>query len=434
MSRASAPRFALALLAVAGSSFARADVWVVDIQAGPGHDFTQLQAAVDAAADGDLILVRDGTYLAPLDILGRSLSIGAEAGAQPQLLSNTAAPLRIAQTPVGGSLILRGLGVQDLVLEDNAGTVWIEDCDLSGRPALAVANSARVLLVRDTITGGDAFYCPSFPGPYCEFPSGIGVDATDSTLWVEGSTLLGGKGADEVGLDIFQPSAIGAPTAGASAMRVQNGSVQVQGSTLSGGEGGSGSPFVGEIFTPCWNGQNAGHGLELLGASAASLDSSLIGGVGGSGDVCDSLFGPPTTMPDGEPGQAVLFDGASSYQALSGSSPELLADSPLREGESLNATFQGGAFELAALALADSSFSLQLSGLLGWLHLGPNFVLLGSTGLDASGSGALSFPIPANLLPAGVEGRLLYLQAAVCGAGGCAFTPPSALSVLDGAL
>ena len=55
-------------------------LWIVDDNGGPGTDFTTLQAAVDAAADGDVILVHAGEYLSAT-IDGKGLSLIGALGA-----------------------------------------------------------------------------------------------------------------------------------------------------------------------------------------------------------------------------------------------------------------------------------------------------------------------------------------------------------------
>ncbi|WFN34534.1 right-handed parallel beta-helix repeat-containing protein [Methanogenium sp. S4BF] len=51
-----------------------------------GADFTTIQAAVDAASDGDAIIVRDGTYAESINVT-RSISIRSENGAATTILS-----------------------------------------------------------------------------------------------------------------------------------------------------------------------------------------------------------------------------------------------------------------------------------------------------------------------------------------------------------
>lgn len=60
-------------------------VHVVDAAAGP---IMQIQAAVDAAVDGDLILVRSGLY-GQVTINAKSLTIMADVGAQVRTTSGS---------------------------------------------------------------------------------------------------------------------------------------------------------------------------------------------------------------------------------------------------------------------------------------------------------------------------------------------------------
>ena len=56
------------------------DYWVVDdlFDDDPNADFDTIQAAVDAAIDGDEILVMPGTYFENVDIGGKSISLRAQ--------------------------------------------------------------------------------------------------------------------------------------------------------------------------------------------------------------------------------------------------------------------------------------------------------------------------------------------------------------------
>ncbi len=55
--------------------------WIVDASGAPDADFTSIQAAVDAAADGDRILIRAGQYHG-FEIVGKGLALHGEAGVQ----------------------------------------------------------------------------------------------------------------------------------------------------------------------------------------------------------------------------------------------------------------------------------------------------------------------------------------------------------------
>ena len=53
---------ASAVLLFAATAATQGQVFVVDDEAGAGVDFTDLQLAIDLASDGDLILVKEGSF------------------------------------------------------------------------------------------------------------------------------------------------------------------------------------------------------------------------------------------------------------------------------------------------------------------------------------------------------------------------------------
>ena len=57
---------------------ASSKTWIVDDDGGPGVDFTDIQPAIDAAAPGDLIVVRNGDYNG--FILFKDLILAADTG------------------------------------------------------------------------------------------------------------------------------------------------------------------------------------------------------------------------------------------------------------------------------------------------------------------------------------------------------------------
>ena len=82
----------VAVLGLAG--LARADTITVGI--GPGFDFNTIQAAIDAAYDGDTILVADGTYTGDgnrnIDFLGKDIIVRSENGALNCIIDVKASP------------------------------------------------------------------------------------------------------------------------------------------------------------------------------------------------------------------------------------------------------------------------------------------------------------------------------------------------------
>ena len=73
-------------------------IWIVDAANGPGTNFTDLPAAVAAAANGDVIVVRSGNYTS-FGVAGKSLTIRG-AGAATTLVSIVPAPPSAQQTVI----------------------------------------------------------------------------------------------------------------------------------------------------------------------------------------------------------------------------------------------------------------------------------------------------------------------------------------------
>ncbi len=70
------------VVAVAVFSSAHADI----INVGPGDS---IQDAIDAAMDGDEIVVAEGTYLEAIDFLGKAITVRSTDPADPVVVANT---------------------------------------------------------------------------------------------------------------------------------------------------------------------------------------------------------------------------------------------------------------------------------------------------------------------------------------------------------
>ncbi|HEX5011641.1 MAG TPA: hypothetical protein VFY71_14705, partial [Planctomycetota bacterium] len=97
----------LAGVLAATPAAAQGALWIVDDDGGPGVDATDIQAAIDAAADGDVILVRSGVY-SSLVLDGRSLSVIGEDGEDVELAPGT---VSVAHLAADQRVLLRGLDV-----------------------------------------------------------------------------------------------------------------------------------------------------------------------------------------------------------------------------------------------------------------------------------------------------------------------------------
>jgi hypothetical protein len=145
--------------------------WIVDAAAGPGSHFTDLPPAIAAAASGDTILVRAGSYSA-FTIAAKELAIrGAGAGVT---IVNGPSHL-VASTPAGGVNLFAGLSIRGDVTVSQQARVELLDCLILGRGgtfsgSVAVwVTQSELLVVRCQITGGEVLAPASGLGP-----SGLG--------------------------------------------------------------------------------------------------------------------------------------------------------------------------------------------------------------------------------------------------------------------
>lgn len=193
------------VLALAYPSFA--SVIVVDDSG--GADFTQVSAAVAAAADGDTILVKAGTYDTPYTIQSKSLTIVAELGATVAVQSIFTGPVLsiVRLLRPHQRVVIRGLD-GPLALVENAGSVRVEDgrlrgvtgqcifpgAGLPGGAGAMVSNCASVAFARCELTGGDGAQL-FIPGVFdCCTAGGPGLSAAGSSIALYQTTLAGGPG------------------------------------------------------------------------------------------------------------------------------------------------------------------------------------------------------------------------------------------------
>jgi len=417
--------------ALAAPPAAAQAVWVVAPEVSPGVDFTEPQSAVNAARDGDIVLVRTGAYF-PLRIVGKSVTVAADAGALVVLaMTWDFAPIEVRDLPQGGTVVLHGLTLHpdndvfgitrrpSLIVQNCRGTVWVEDCDLqNGFPALSVSNAVApagtVTLQTCTLTG-----CFGIFDGLGSLTSGEALIQSAGHTSFSGCTLQGGNGHAGF-FDL--PSILAKP--GAAGAVLAAGTCLFSNCTVAGGKGGNG--FIQPFPTPtCSPPAVGGDGVRVsAGATLRAIQSLMQGGAGGNpAPDCSN------TVPDG---QAIANDGGS-VELLSGAPPTLTALAPVREGGTLALTLAGTPGDLALLAISGRATAQFLPGLSGELLVMFPASLLALGALPAGGALALSGVLPA--LPASVEGATLFVQAASAPApGGWVLGGGATLVLLDGSL
>jgi hypothetical protein len=262
------------------------------------RNFPDIQSAIDAAVDGDVLLVGAGTYPG-FTIDGKSLSIfGVPAGAL--VVSTGAVSVR---NVLDKRAALCGLSGGILTVENCSGSIGVQDCSFHAPVAMFsqvaagnVDGSVEVVLSRCSFVGGDAPPCLSCShGSY----GGDGLHVAQSTIAIYDCSFRGGKGA-------FCCTDTGDGGAGAE-IGAQSWVFAAR-CSFTGGDSGDGSP-------PCWGGTgtwcgNSGTGLRVFGelhalsneyASGSDGANCCVGGGSafeclGSGAVCDFLPGAARSL------------------------------------------------------------------------------------------------------------------------------------------
>ena len=176
------------LLAFAGPVSAE----VLTVKQGGGGDFTQIQAAVDYASDGDVILVYPGaSYYGSFSVDGKALNIRGVDSLRVDTYGG-----HISNIPSGAYvglehlLLLGPLNSPGLSILNSEGSVSVHDCWIyggwgSGMEGLRIQSSTDVKIVHCTIEGGpgDADDGPPIwnGGPGSRISDNSAVSMYDST-------------------------------------------------------------------------------------------------------------------------------------------------------------------------------------------------------------------------------------------------------------
>ncbi len=376
--------------------------------------FAGIQAAIAAAAPGDVILVRPrpanpqlqwSTLYAAITI-DKSLTIAADTGADVRCWSATVQNLQPQDQVVLRGItferptLLMNFGAPTLAVRDCSGLLLVEECAF--RPATPVAvgvgptfaaveisgppngPGGAVTLVRCTLQGVGG-YANNF-GRGQQLPAlGLRAERTACSLW--DCTVNGGKGPGP----LLSPVIAAGP--GAEALAFGDGTLFASGTTFTGGAGG-------DAQAPCGPGGAGGDGVVLtLPATAVEmLACQRRAGAGGNG------------CPAGPPGQA-LRAGPGTLVDLPGASAAVRASSPHRAGETMTLLHTGAPGGFCFGFLDDRQFygsttSIALAGTRHLLGYGGGAVFYGLW-LGPAGSATLRVPLPA---PPGVQGQGYLFQ------------------------
>ena len=275
-----------------------------------------IQAAVNAASPGDTVLIKSGSASAL--VIDKSLSVLVDDGA-----TATVGRVKIENIDASESVYVRGLNADagnavatnDRVFEiyNCAGSVWIEDCSVIGRPfqstfthwissvpeihePLWVRFSDQVILIDSSFTG--APFIPS------EHYAGHGAVFEASNVSAFGCTFAAGSGGSR----------------GTPGVLIAHSEVYLQDSTCRGGQVANGCAVNGE-------------GVLVLGPTSAfrHLDADLVGGAG------QPAVGSCPALPAGP--SVVMVAGTEDV--LTATPPGLTFEGIRREGETVTFEMTG---------------------------------------------------------------------------------------------
>jgi hypothetical protein len=256
------------------SAPALATTWIVDASGGPGSQFTDIGAAINAASPGDVILVLPGTYP------GFATSKGLAIIGQGSVIVNGQAA--IVGVPSGERTALIALTTVTLVVDSCAGPVLVQDVHATSQVRTLSSDDVRCRNVTSDPASG-------FPTAAFTVESSR-VEIVASTLQGSSDTVANHSGGD--GITSFS-----------------GGRLHVVDSTVGGGNGAN-SPTFGV------SSGGGGTGIRL----AATSDLRIVGGVvsGGGGGVCVAPQCTSDCSFDGGGGYGILgMSGTTDFHSAS---------------------------------------------------------------------------------------------------------------------
>lgn len=357
---------------------AAADLFVDDTP-GTGAPYATIQAAIDAAQQGDHVRVRTGTYPG-FTIDGKWLVVVEEPGAS--VVVDGRAILR--NVPADRGLQILGLSFlpastvagSTVEIGPNAGPVTLDDCVVHGRnaanPGIAVqALSTPLLLLRHcTLLGGSGTYA------WMPQPGAPALQVAQTRVELHECFATGGRGGtNNDGSDDDYSGASGGP----GVRLVASPGFAVR-SAIQGGAGGSSSS---DLFQQYCAG-NGGAGVALEGSTIEHVLSTVTGGQAGYDQGwtphCNGVAGPAFSSP----GAATPTDRNPICFGLYSTCP---CGNEGHGGAGCENSFSRGARleALGTASLAQDALTLTVTG------VGPTAPVLffQGTALQASGSGTV---------------------------------------------
>jgi len=363
-------------------------------------DHATIAAALTAAPDGAVVLVRAGTYGASAAVVtGKSLTLVADAGASVDF---TGENLTVQDLTGSQTFTMRGITLRSsfsepaLVIDGCEGAVFVDDCEIDMSfvpfhldPVGIVARDSDSVVFSN---------CEIIGGAQLGGPGGTGMRLEDSTVHLFHCEVSGGLGRS-AGLD---QNGEPVPAEGGDAIELDGGFLFATLSTLQGGRGS----LIGNVFgCPGGVSGDGGNGLLLQGASpnAELLEVALIGGlpgeiVGGPGGCLPGLAGEPSVVLNGSLASTPADERSLSF------------DAPVAPGAPVQLDFVGEPGDFVWYLVADGPAALFVPLLRGTLAIDlASFSSFAVGFLDGTGTASVAPNAPP--LPVGAGAYRLVIQA-----------------------
>lgn len=369
-------------------ALARADVIVVD--AAGGGDHLQVQDAVDAASDGDVLLLREGAY-AGFEIVDKALTVVAEGGT----------------VEIQGGIVVKDLALgRGVTLIRMLVTGAIGDCPSQGCGLLVQSSQGAVRALSCRFTGATSpggfcffLYCPclepyqqyyplysrDYGGPLYQHDGGwdaVRVLGSDNVTLAR-CVLRGGLGNE--GVEYY-----GTGGDGGHGLRGQGSQVALYECVLEGAQGAYGG----------FRGGRGGDGMLLDGDAVFASTSQFRGGRGGFADDFFISYGgdggdgvhvasggelqrQQCTFQAGQAGVGLFFDGApgspvggpGAVVPIAGAVRTMFTLPPAQDGTSIQLDFKGLPGDFAVLAVSGGADYIPVPELAGVVVIGPGQLL-----------------------------------------------------------
>jgi len=348
------------------------EVLIVDDDGGTDVDHTSIQAAINAAQHGTVIAIRDGVY-GGASIDGMSLVVTTEATGSVVVHGG----LTIRNLGPTQSVTVRGVGIVDstgavspLLLEQNQGVVWLENCLVlvdheNHEQGVHVDNSADVVMRMCTVVP-----------LHGQNPQTAGIRASNSRLHLYEVNSTGSDNA----------FAIGSP-----GIELIDSFLYAAECLFQGGDGGITCP------SQCFP-QPGGAGIRMTGSDGSTANLTNTNLLGGDGGQLGGVF-----APDGAPSQ--ILSGTLEQEVNAHRSTTI--PNPVRTNETAQGTVKGRAGDFVYAIYSDTPRPLYLASLFDSLAVGAPSSSFFLTTLDAQGTATVGLN-PA--LPPGVLARTIYTQ------------------------